>query len=237
MLGIGAPIYWDGTMDLFDRVRHRRLLVSDFDGTITKVDFYERVLEAFPNAAGSQGWQKFLAGQVSHLEALQSIFEVLPNDESYVMTLARTTEIDPHFADAVRQLDEQGWSVLVASAGCQWYIDRLLTELAVNIPIISNPGDLEPAGGLRLRAPTDSPYFSADTGIDKGIIVREAMTKFERVAFAGNGRADLAAALMVDPKVRFATGWLADKLSAQGQPFHRFDSWSEIGSRLPQVAG
>ncbi len=83
-----------------------------------------------------------------------------------------------------------------------------------------------------MTLPTDSPYFSPHTGIDKEAVVRHAVEDGRCVAFAGDGQPDLPAAMLVPPPRRFARGWLADYLNAEGIPFQPFSRWAEISKRL-----
>jgi 2-hydroxy-3-keto-5-methylthiopentenyl-1-phosphate phosphatase len=50
--------------------------------------------------------------------------------------------------------------------------------------------------------------------------------------FAGDGRPDLAPSSLVAPGRRFARGWLAHHLEKTGEPFHPFETWSQIADRL-----
>jgi 2-hydroxy-3-keto-5-methylthiopentenyl-1-phosphate phosphatase len=67
-------------------------------------------------------------------------------------------------------------------------------------------------------------------------IVRDALKRSERVAFAGDGRPDLEPALLVKPEFRFARGWLADAFRERGEKFHPFERWSQIADRLQKGA-
>jgi 2-hydroxy-3-keto-5-methylthiopentenyl-1-phosphate phosphatase len=67
-------------------------------------------------------------------------------------------------------------------------------------------------------------------------IVRDALKRSERVAFAGDGRPDLEPALLVKPELRFARGWLADAFGERGEKFHPFERWSQIADRLQKGA-
>ena len=80
---------------------------------------------------------------------------------------------------------------------------------------------------------TDSPYASQVTGIDKVAVVQNALERYGRVAFAGNGAPDLDAALIVEPELRFARGWLADQLKRRKLIHRRFEMRSEIEQALP----
>ncbi len=144
-------------------------------------------------------------------------------------------ELEPDLPWAIDHLARAGWSVVVVSAGSSWYIDRLLKRAGVHLPTHANPGTFRPREGLFLELPRDSPFLSLQDGIDKRAVVADALSRFQQVAFAGNGPPDLAAAMLVESSLRFACTWLADELTRRGLPFHRFERWREVAQKLAEV--
>jgi 2-hydroxy-3-keto-5-methylthiopentenyl-1-phosphate phosphatase len=207
------------------------ILVSDFDGTITRYDFYDLVCREYPEIAG-RFWQQYEAGELTHFEALRRIFAGIRAPEERILAILRAMQIEPRLAEAVALLEEHGWKVIVASAGCEWYIRRLLGDAQVSLEIHANPGTYSPAQGLAMQLPVSSPVFSEHLGINKVAVVQQALCASARVAFAGDGRPDLAPALLVKPKWRFAREWLARKLTEIGEEFQPFESWDEIARAL-----
>lgn len=208
------------------------ILVSDFDGTITRRDFFDLVRERWPATEGNDPWEKYVSGQLTHFEALAEIFRHIPGSEDEVLDLVGRMELDPALPKAVADLHQAGWEIVVASAGCEWYIARLLKEAGVELTVHANPGIFHTGGGLHMSLPAASPFFKESTGINKLAVVEDALARSTRVAFAGDGRPDLPAILLVDPTLRFARGWLAEELTIRGEPFHPFERWSQIAAHL-----
>ncbi len=213
--------------------RHaQRILVSDFDGTMTKYDFFDLARRDLPSAADHDFWQDFVAGKITHFEALAGIFASIRTDEATLGNLVDRMELDPSLKDSVDRLRAAGWDIVVASAGCGWYIRRLLEKAGVQLEVHANPGVFAPETGLVLTLPVDSPYFKRETGIDKSAIVRAALARDPDAVFAGDGRPDLAPANLVAPGRRFARGWLAHHLQKCGDGFRPFETWSQIAAAL-----
>lgn len=211
---------------------HGGILVSDFDGTMTRFDFYDLVCREFPDILSSGHWQKYEAGEISHFEALRRIFASIRADERALRSIIARMEIDQDLGTSVSSLASIGWKVVVASAGCDWYIRRLFEEGGISIPVHANPGEFIPGQGLVMRLPADSPFFSKELGINKVAVVRDALQRSSRVAFAGDGRPDLAPALLVPPERRFAKKWLAKKLEEIGEGYESFECWSDVAQKL-----
>ncbi len=211
--------------------QQQNILVSDFDGTITLFDFYDLVCQQFPDISGGY-WHRYEAGELTHFEALRLIFAGIRAPESALLDIVARMQIDPDMAGSVARLRANGWGVAVASAGCDWYIRRLLAQANVSITVHANPGEYFPDKGLLMRLPEGSPFLSPELGVNKVAVVRDALGRYNQVAFAGDGRPDLAPALLVHPERRFAKAWLAKRLHEINEPFVPFDRWSEVAVHL-----
>jgi len=211
---------------------HKRILVSDFDGTMTRFDFFEIARRYLPSAAEHDYWQDYLDGKISHFEALAAIFAAIRTDFAGMENVMARMEFDPTLRDSVTRMESAGWKIIVASAGCDWYIRRLLKNAGLALEVHANPGVFTPENGLRLSLPTDSPYFIRDRGIDKEAIVRAALARDPKAAFAGDGRPDIEAAMHVSGSRLFARGMLAGYLTENGRPFHLFENWKQIADTL-----
>ena len=208
------------------------ILISDFDGTLTRYDFFDLVRKRWPVPPEDDPWEKFVNGQITHFQALAEIFARIRTSEADLLELANSMELDSSFAKSARELQERRWEIVIASAGCDWYIRFLLNKAKVSVLLYANPGVFDPKCGLQMSLPERSRFFSPTTGVNKLEIVRDALVRSDRVAFAGDGRPDMEPALLVKPELRFARGWLAEAFRERGEKFHPFEHWSQIADQL-----
>lgn len=211
------------------------ILITDFDGTLTQQDFYQLVVERLLPPDAPDYWADYRAGRITHFEALRSYFAAAaPVGEARLSALLADMGLEPDLANQLAALRRQGWEVVVVSAGCSWYIDRLLTQAGVTLEVHANPGHIDGHGRLIVDWPTGSPFFSPQTGIDKSAVVRAAAQGGRTVAFAGDGPPDLEPALLVPGHLRFARAGslLAASLAERAEPFHPFQRWSEVAQAL-----
>ncbi len=208
------------------------ILVSDFDGTMTKNDFYDLVCKEFPEILKLGAWEKYEAGEITHFEALRQMFASIRSKETKLLSIIARMEIEPGLGTLVPALQAKGWDVVVASAGCAWYIEKLLAGAGVILTVHANPGKFSEAKGLEMRFPEGSAFVSPELGVNKVAVVRDALQRSSRVAFAGDGRPDLAPALLVPPARRFAKSWLAKKLHEIGEEFRPFERWADVAEAL-----
>lgn len=220
------------TMDDLEGLGNR-VFVTDFDGTMTAVDFFDVVLNHADQTAMPDYWDQCVAGRLTHVEALNGIFQHAPRDLGVLRMYLAETMLDPNTATAIDGLKEKGWDVVVVSAGSAWYIEQLLSGVRDRVRILANPGNFTPSGGLTMTwPPAESLWYSRHFGVDKAAVVQRLQDGGTTVAFAGDGRPDVAAARLVPPDLRFARGWLAETLEREGLPFRRFALWAEIAEWL-----
>lgn len=211
----------------------RSILVSDFDGTLTREDFYQLVMDRrFPPDAPNV-WQEYLDGRITHFEVMRQTFLTAEPGEAELIELTRLMHLEPDLAAELDALRAAGWDVVVVSLGCAWYIERLLREAGVELDVHASPGRIAD-GRLSMEWPEGSPFLSPETGIDKPAVVRTALAGGRTVAFAGDGAPDLTAALLVPPGLRFARRGraLAAELDARGESYRPFDRWAEVARSL-----
>jgi 2,3-diketo-5-methylthio-1-phosphopentane phosphatase len=213
-------------------MRITRVLVSDFDGTMTRHDFYKLALKSLIPADVPDYWAEYRAGAITHFEALRSYFAAIRASEEEVLAVVQQMELDSRVPGSVESLRRAGWRVVIASAGCEWYMRRSLARTGVEVEIYANPGRFEANQGLVMEMPKASRYWSPTIGVDKAGVVRDLLSQGLTVAFAGDGFPDAEAARLVPPDLRFARADLADELRRERLPFQSFDSWASIADRL-----
>lgn len=204
-------------------------LVSDFDGTLTEVDFYY-VARQHLIAPGPDYHAEYARGELSHFDLLARNYARIDKPEAEVVRRVRAIPVAPDLPKLVARLRDAGWGVVVASAGCRWYVDILLA--GVDVPVYANPGSFEPGRGLVMRRDTASPFYCAEVGVDKSAVVRDALQRGGRVAYAGDGYTDAPALELVEPELRFARADAARALAAKGLGFRGFERWGEVAAAL-----
>jgi HAD superfamily phosphoserine phosphatase-like hydrolase len=199
---------------------------------MTRHDFYKLAIERLLSPETPDYWAAYRDGAITHFEALRSYFAAIRASEEEVLAVVRQMELDPNLPAVVDSLRRAGWSVVVTSAGCNWYIGKLLATAGVDVEVHANPGRFEAGNGLVMEMPTGSRFWSPTLGIDKADVVRGYLNEGRTVGFAGDGFPDEEAARLVPADLRFARGDLAAVLGSAKLPFHWFESWSDIAHTL-----
>lgn len=213
----------------------RSLFVTDFDGTMTREDFYRLSIKHLLPPDVPNFWTDYREGRKTHFEALQAYFAEIKADEKEVLEVVERMRLDPKVAPGAEALERAGWDLVIASAGCSWYIEILLDEAGVRAPVYANPGRFEANRGLLMEPPAPGPFFSPTLGVDKAAVVQSGLDEGRRVAFAGDGYPDIDAARLVDDSLRFARADLAKALTDEGLSFRPFTCWSEVAQALCEL--
>lgn len=208
------------------------VLVSDFDGTMTRHDFYRMALQHLIPADCPNFWVEYREGRMTHFEALQAYFQTISASESEVLGIVDQMELDPQLPRALAELRSAGWTVVVTSAGCGWYIQHLFNNAGVSLEVYANPGVFVPGEGLRMSLPAEERFRSPTVGVDKAGVVQHWLDQGATVAFAGDGFPDAEAARLVNADLRFARADLAQQMQQDQLAFHPFSVWSEIADYL-----
>jgi len=214
------------------------VLVSDFDGTMTHHDFFKLAVSTLLPAGTPNYWERYRSGEITHFEALRRYFASIRASEAEVLDVVERMELDAHLGEALESLRAAGWRVVVASAGCEWYIRKLLDKAgAQDLEVHSNPGHFQEGQGLLMLMPAASLFHSEELGVSKLDVVRHYIDQGVTVAFAGDGFPDVEPGKQVPAELRFARGDMAEVLTREGLPFRSYDSWSSIAKALLQHGG
>jgi 2-hydroxy-3-keto-5-methylthiopentenyl-1-phosphate phosphatase len=179
------------------------VLVSDFDGTLARPDFYQLVRQYLVPDGTPDYWREYRAGARTHFDALKAFFAAAEGGESALLGVVDMMEMPPDLSDHIDQLRDAGWETVIVSAGCSWYVQVLLARAGVQLPVFANPGRIH-SGRLIMERPADPAYACWETGIDKAAVVRRFQQEAPTVAFAGDGIPDFDAARLVPATHRFA---------------------------------
>ena len=69
-----------------DHARHAGgVLVTDFDGTLTRRDFYRLVIDELLPPGTPDFWAEYLAGEITHFEAIRKTFAAAPAGEAALL--------------------------------------------------------------------------------------------------------------------------------------------------------
>lgn len=207
----------------------KRAFVSDFDGTISKKDFFYYVIDNHLGKDNIAPWNSYKAGEITHVEALRQIFKKIRMSQSELKDFILSMPIEECFIDTVHYCHDNDIPFYIMSAGADYYIDTVVATLNIadKVKIIANKSIYDENGGITIL-PSDPQnlYYSENFGISKKIAVNVLKQEYETVIFAGDGVPDVEPASVAD--VVFAKDYLLEKCRENNINAIPYKSYCEI---------
>ncbi|TLZ52892.1 MAG: hypothetical protein E6K18_01900 [Methanobacteriota archaeon] len=172
-----------------------RAVVTDFDGTITKRDVAELLLQEFTGDAWLEIEREH--ARIGTRETLVREFDLVRATRLQILAAAeRLAEIDPTFPTFLAYARRNGIPVEIVSEGFDTYLGHLLARWGLDVPFRTNHAEFDDD-----RIELSFPYADATCTLcgtckmDRVLALRAAGY---RVAYVGNGISDICPALEAD---------------------------------------
>ncbi|MDD3923197.1 MAG: MtnX-like HAD-IB family phosphatase [Endomicrobiaceae bacterium] len=217
-------------------INKKIVLISDFDGTITKKDFFYMAIDKFLSKNALQPWDDYLNKRITHIEALTGIFSQIHISQDEMDKFISTIDVDKYFYDTLNICKNYEIPIYLCSAGTKYYIEKRIGETLkeYNIFLLSNDGTYSQKDGLRLIAPEKTnPFYHQDTGISKELLVKSLKSQGYFTIYAGDGIPDFSSAQIAD--VVFAKDVLLEMCKKKGIKTEKFDSFKDISDYIRRI--
>ncbi|MCA0990523.1 MULTISPECIES: MtnX-like HAD-IB family phosphatase [Bacillales] len=199
--------------------------VSDFDGTISKKDFYWLVIDTY-YPEGKPLYKKWKAGEMQDIDFLSQVFQSIDQHEEQIIQDILSLPIDEHVPSFIRTVQESGGDFYILSAGTDYYIHHILEHYGIkDVPVFSNKGYYEDKN-VHLSIDENHKHYSRRYGIDKSKVIAELKETYDVVYFAGDSEPDSHPAKVAD--LTFAKDALQDLLKENHVPYVAVDSFLQI---------
>jgi 2-hydroxy-3-keto-5-methylthiopentenyl-1-phosphate phosphatase len=177
-------------------VQKNRLLLCDFDGTITVKDVTNLIIDHYTGTWWrDQVLPRFWRNEIDHLQVMVESYAPLKIPEPELIEYSlKVTRIRPGFQELFDFCQQEGSDLVVVSGGMDFYIKPFMLE---GMPYYSYTGELGDNGWL-VRRPAFPPV--AD-GQDFKVRVMEELCRqknYSEVVFCGDGRNDFPLAQKAD---------------------------------------
>lgn len=206
------------------------VFVSDFDGTLTEIDFYKMISEKYLKDKCKELYVEWRNKKIKDVDYLGFVFKNIGRSEEEINEDIMQIAIDPYAVDFIKNIKEAGGDFVVVSAGTSYYIERVFKKNDIaDVPVYSNKGEFRDKG-IHFVLDEKSDFYSEIYGIDKLKVVRKLKENYKKVFYAGDSEPDLKAALVAD--VVFAKRSLVELLKKENKDFIEFKSFNEIWNKV-----
>jgi len=203
----------------------KKAVLSDFDGTITRTDVAEAILEEFAPSRWREIEELYRARKIGTRESMARQFALVRTGrEELLQFVDRTAVIDETFRGFVEFCRAQGLVLEIVSEGLDFYVRHLLRKWDIQVPVRTNHATFED-GHVRIEYPWADATCTL-CGTCKLLRLFELRAEGYRTAYVGNGHSDLCPAIEAD--LVFAKSELADLCRTEEIEFMPFDRFSDV---------
>ena len=205
----------------------KRLILCDFDGTISLRDMGYVLLNRFSSGDWEAIDRDFCEGKIGSKEAYSRIAKIVKGNKGDVLSFIRShSDIDPYFASFYHDCREKGIDLKIVSDGLDFYIKTILEIHHLSeIPFYANCTRLQNGKGMELSFP----YANEECGLCgtcKKRLIQIHRKAYDPILFVGNGLSDRCAAREAD--FVFAKSSLYAYCIDQDITCHFFENFHDI---------
>jgi 2,3-diketo-5-methylthio-1-phosphopentane phosphatase len=115
------------------------IVLCDFDGTISKHDVTDAILERFANPEWEEVEKAWAEGLITSRQCMSEQYGMIKADETELTAFLDKVEIDETFLNFLAFCRESGYPVTIVSDGFDFYIQKILARYGVKgIEVFSN---------------------------------------------------------------------------------------------------
>ncbi len=205
----------------------RKLILCDFDGTISVRDTGYLLVNQFTSGNWEAIDQDFRNGKIGSKEAYSRIARILKGDESTLLRFIQEhSHIDSSFPGFYHYCREKGIDIKIVSDGLDFYIKKILEMHRLSeIPFYANCTQFGKDEGIDISFP----YSGEECGLCgtcKKKLVQIHRKEYDSIFFVGNGLSDRCAAQEAD--FVFAKDSLYPYCVKKDITCHFFEDFQEI---------
>ncbi|HST53831.1 MAG TPA: MtnX-like HAD-IB family phosphatase [Pyrinomonadaceae bacterium] len=222
---------------------HRRttpVVFLDFDGTITRRDVTDVILESYADESWLEVERRWRAGRIGSRECLRAQMSLVRATRAQLEALVDTIEVDEGFAGLLEACARRRAHVFVISDGFDHFIRRILerprlglARLLRGVRVCASHLEFDSRGEMRL----DFPYFreTCEHGCAtcKPAVLELLNAERAPSVFVGDGLSDRYAAACAD--LVFAKNSLAQYCREQEIEHVAYERLREVASRLDSI--
>ena len=216
------------------------VVFSDFDGTITRLDVTDEILEQFADPSWHEVEEEWLQGKIGSRECFERQAALVRVTVKQLNALIDSIPLDPDFPAFFRYLKARELPFYIVSDSFDYVIRRVLKrvgadgELRNGRHLFSTGLELE-GGRIRATFPHSDHGCKHGCATCKPAIIREVRKKRQTVIFIGDGLSDRFAVEAAD--VVFAKHELLAYCRERGVACRPFETFGDVQKDLAEMLG
>lgn len=205
----------------------KKLVICDFDGTITKVDMIGDFLNQFAPPSWHIAEGEWRRGEIGSKECMRRQFDEIKNiTEREIEDFIKTREVDEYFAEFYKLAKNNGIKVVIVSDGFDFFIKPVLKRIGINdMEIFTNHMEFK-NGEFIMEFPNINENCKKHSGTCKCTIVNQFKKEYDTVFYVGDGQSDYCVCDKAD--VLFAKKHLKDYCENNQIQYINYKTFNEV---------
>ena len=205
----------------------------DFDGTVTKQDVIDLILEKLADPEWLNIESRWIEGEINSRECLSMQIPLIKGDYNAVENLLKEVEVDPTFKPFSNWCLKQNIPLYIGSEGLSEVINCLFFRENIKVTSIwSNKLEINKNGSFTIKFPYPSKSENCKLGLCKCQVV-EQNAKNELKVVIGDGLNDTCWIEKAD--LIFAKSKLLNYCELKKIPFQPFQNFNDIKQTLNDI--
>lgn len=206
-------------------------MFCDFDGTITRVDATDAVLETFALPAWRDWEQRWVDGEITSQECLSRQIELIQADRETLIRFAGDLPIDEGIIALDCRCTEEGVPLTIVSDGIDLLVEAVLRRHnLLHLSVFSNHLRWDEAGKPLLSFPFAAQECESGAGTCKCALTLPSDSSFSRTVYIGDGRSDQCVSAKM--QTLFAKGTLREWCEVHGITYLPFETLTDVAERI-----
>lgn len=172
-----------------------RIIVSDFDGTITTKDSLYYFFENYATEEWLEVERLWVNRTIGSKECLTREFNLVVNlSEELIEKYIKTIKLDEYFFEFIREIEKLNIDFAIVSDGIDYFINKILKNHNIeNIKIIANHSEFK-NNSLEITCPHSFSGCKVNSGTCKCKVINDFKNEYKELIYIGDGTSDFCAA-------------------------------------------
>ncbi len=208
-------------------MKKTRIIVCDFDGTITKKDTINDFLDRFADKEWLEIEEGWVSGKISTCEAMLSQFGMIKGMTPEIFdNFFETVEIDDYFVEFYNLCKKKNIKIVIVSDGFEYFIRRILRRYGIeDIEIYSNHFEYD-GKEFKMGFPHKKEECERKAGTCKCSYIKKFKEEYNSVIYVGDGASDFCPASKVD--FLFAKNKLLEYCKGNNISYVKYTNFNEV---------
>lgn len=206
---------------------NEKIIVCDFDGTITKHDSLDLFLNKYADAKWKDYEKLWFEGKIGSRECIRKQFDLITYmDDKELDNFLKSVELDDYFSEFYTNAKAQNIRIVIVSDGFDLFIKSILKNYGINdIEIFTNHLEFN-NGKFTMEFPNISSSCKKYSGTCKCKVVNDFKKQYKSLFYIGDGISDFCVSDKAD--CLFAKRRLLDYCKNNSIDFVEYNTFYEV---------